>query len=376
MPRLRLFAAAREAAGTAVDELPGATVGEVLAAARQRYGDRFAEVLDASRVWVDGEPAEAGDPVPEGAEVAVLPPVSGGAGTATGARAPGGQGAPPTTSTAAAVRATGPTPLVDRLFEPVDTAGPKAALALAWVGLQALALLGGRWTLAALFGLVAAVAGLHAARAWRRHQVRANRALAGLLPLLVPLAAALGAGAAGMVVLAGVAASLVAAAVPPRGRSGRRRRRRAPLVAVAGTTVRCWLPPALAAASVVMVYRVAPEAAAGLLVLLAGYDVAAYLWGAGGGTGPLVGRLAGVLTVGVLTFALSTVELVLSLPPFQQATAVWVFGGLAATLAPLGQLAASAVLPSAAAPAPALRRLDSLLLAGPAWAFALWGYTG
>ena len=110
-------------------------------------------------------------------------------------------------------------------------------------------------------------------------------------------------------------------------------------------------------------------------MLVAGYDVAAYTWGSGSSS-PLVGRVAGILTVGVLTFTLSVVQLVVSLPPFQLSAAVWVFGGLAATLCPLGQLLASAVLPAAAAPAPALRRLDTLLLAGPAWAFALWGYVG
>ena len=79
VPVLRLFAAAREAAGTSRDDLPGATVAEVLAAARERYGPAFADVLDTSRVWLNGEPAEAGDLVTATDEVAVLPPVSGGA---------------------------------------------------------------------------------------------------------------------------------------------------------------------------------------------------------------------------------------------------------------------------------------------------------
>jgi molybdopterin synthase sulfur carrier subunit len=77
---LLLFAAAREAAGTNRDVVDAATVGEVLAIARERYGERFADVLAGSRVWLDGEEPVAGDatPVQEGAEVAVLPPVSGG----------------------------------------------------------------------------------------------------------------------------------------------------------------------------------------------------------------------------------------------------------------------------------------------------------
>jgi molybdopterin synthase sulfur carrier subunit len=78
VPVLRLFAAAREAAGTGRDEVAGTTVGEVLGRARERYGNDFAAVLGASRVWVNGEPASDDTTVGEGDEVAVLPPVSGG----------------------------------------------------------------------------------------------------------------------------------------------------------------------------------------------------------------------------------------------------------------------------------------------------------
>lgn len=78
MAVIRLFAAAREAAGTTRDELPGATVGEVLEAARARYGPGFVALLPTCRVWVNGEQADEGTPVAAGDEVAVLPPVSGG----------------------------------------------------------------------------------------------------------------------------------------------------------------------------------------------------------------------------------------------------------------------------------------------------------
>ena len=79
MATLRLFAAAREAAGTGrADDLEGATVGAVLDAAVARFGPEFAEVLTTCRVWVNGEPAQRHDPVRPTDEVAVLPPVSGG----------------------------------------------------------------------------------------------------------------------------------------------------------------------------------------------------------------------------------------------------------------------------------------------------------
>jgi molybdopterin converting factor small subunit len=78
---LLLFAAAREAAGTNRAMIDADTVGEALAIARSRYGNPFIDVLAGSRVWIDGEEPAVGDatPLDDGAEVAVLPPVSGGA---------------------------------------------------------------------------------------------------------------------------------------------------------------------------------------------------------------------------------------------------------------------------------------------------------
>ena len=79
MAVLRLFASAREAAGTGRDEVPGATVGDVLDAAVERYGPHFAEVLPSCQVWCNGEPVDLTAAVGSTDEVAVLPPVSGGA---------------------------------------------------------------------------------------------------------------------------------------------------------------------------------------------------------------------------------------------------------------------------------------------------------
>jgi molybdopterin converting factor small subunit len=79
---MRLFASAREAAGTGSDVFAvpdGATVADVLTAAEARYGAAFTAVLPTCRIWVNGD-AVAGDaPVGTDDEVAVLPPVSGGA---------------------------------------------------------------------------------------------------------------------------------------------------------------------------------------------------------------------------------------------------------------------------------------------------------
>jgi sulfur-carrier protein len=75
---LRLFASAREAAGTGTDVIAGSTVGEVLDGAVHRYGSGFESVLATCRVWVNGNAAQRFESVGDADEVAVLPPVSGG----------------------------------------------------------------------------------------------------------------------------------------------------------------------------------------------------------------------------------------------------------------------------------------------------------
>lgn len=75
---LLFFASAREAAGRSRDEVTAETVGEAIEQARVRYGEPFASVLERARVWVNGEPAAPEQPLRDGDEVAVLPPVSGG----------------------------------------------------------------------------------------------------------------------------------------------------------------------------------------------------------------------------------------------------------------------------------------------------------
>ena len=78
MARLRLFGRIAEAAGTSSDEVAGATVEDVLATARSRYGEPFASLSESCRVWLNGAGAGRGDAVGAEDEVALLPPVSGG----------------------------------------------------------------------------------------------------------------------------------------------------------------------------------------------------------------------------------------------------------------------------------------------------------
>jgi MoaE-MoaD fusion protein len=74
------FAAARDAAGTSKEVLE--TVAPTVAALKRALAERhprLARVLPRCRLAVDQEMAEDGDALPDGAEVAVIPPVSGGA---------------------------------------------------------------------------------------------------------------------------------------------------------------------------------------------------------------------------------------------------------------------------------------------------------
>lgn len=81
MPTIRLFAQARERAGTSTLRVDGTTVGEVVAQLKAEFDAEFAQVLDHSRLWLNAHPVE-GDwahvTVRESDELAVVPPVSGG----------------------------------------------------------------------------------------------------------------------------------------------------------------------------------------------------------------------------------------------------------------------------------------------------------
>ncbi len=78
--RVLYFAAAREAAGVPREDLPGGlpTVGALRAELAARHPE-LGRLLSRCRIAVDEEIAGDGSPVRDGAEVAVIPPVAGGA---------------------------------------------------------------------------------------------------------------------------------------------------------------------------------------------------------------------------------------------------------------------------------------------------------
>ncbi|MDQ3708013.1 MAG: MoaD/ThiS family protein [Actinomycetota bacterium] len=80
--RVRMFAALREAAGTGEAEIDSGPLPGVLAALCSAYGEPFATRLTICTVLLDGSVVRPNEAVmvADGAELALLPPVSGGAG--------------------------------------------------------------------------------------------------------------------------------------------------------------------------------------------------------------------------------------------------------------------------------------------------------
>jgi molybdopterin converting factor small subunit len=79
------FASAREAAGarTAPFGSAGRTVAQLSRALVATYGPELERVLTTCAIWVNGEPEPPSYVLRAGDEVAVLPPVSGGASRGT-----------------------------------------------------------------------------------------------------------------------------------------------------------------------------------------------------------------------------------------------------------------------------------------------------
>jgi hypothetical protein len=250
-------------------------------------------------------------------------------------------------------------PPVDRhrLAVVYDIDGPRVRLGVAWfIGALAATLVPLALAAAVVYAVAAGLAARQLVRAWGSVPWQADVAAGlGSVPVLAALAgpqAVVVACAVGAVVAIGCACAPDGARLP--GGEGR--------IAAAG--ILCLsLVPALGAASFVLVRRHSVIAALVLLVVASAYEMGDYIVGSGGST-PLEGPLAGITTATLLALPLALVLV----EPYDTAGVVLL--PLTALACPLGQVIASAVLPGAAAPAPALRRIDTLLLLAPVWAVA------
>ncbi len=244
-----------------------------------------------------------------------------------------------------------------RLAVPRPIDGPKVTLGVLWVLSLFVA---ARWSgdlAVVVLTPVAALAGLQTAHRWTHHEP-CDRWAVALTAAVLAASALFGVVALGAAVLAGTLALVLYALALPLPRGANR-------IRFAELSILCALPAGLAAGSLLALARDLPEAFVGLVLLVSAYEAGDFLIGSGAGNS-FEGPVAGLVMLGLVAAGLYLV-----LPaPFTIADLPW-FAGLAAVGAPLGQFAASALLPSGEDPAPALRRLDSYLLVAPLWLLLL-----
>ncbi|MBV8983390.1 MAG: MoaD/ThiS family protein [Acidimicrobiia bacterium] len=401
MAVVRLFASAREAAGLSVDRIDGHTLGEVLDEARRRYGERFAAVLTHSRVWVNGQPADVREPLRDADVVAVLPPVSGGSDpdfrgtrgristpsssgpqtrppleeplplTKADSQSPSGWFRPPDIEGALA-RMAPPVPVAEPQLNgkraaaaPVrrqpltavpDTDKPHVRLGLAWSVVTIAAIAGGQTSLAIWLSLVAALAAVQVTRVWVERHERPVSYVAVAGAAAMPLAALGGLDTLNIIIVLVLVVTMVARVSTVT---------KAPSRDVA-LTLMIILPIGLATAALVLLRHIDLAAPLALFAFAAAYDVGNYLVGTGAAN-EWEGPVAGIASIVCVTLFVAVL-----VPSFGGA-GPFLLGALAALLAPLGPLAASIVLGDRDAKAPALRRIDSLLLLAPmgAWLAAV-----
>lgn len=257
-----------------------------------------------------------------------------------------------------------PAAWVERLFAPPNVDGPRVRTGIAWFILAVPAVWYGKFTTAALFGLVALVAALQSGQAWNRAGYRTSRLVAALGAIAIPAAALLPRPAtAGIVVAAVPLVALLAAMLAPV------RRRRVSSFAAAGATVCSCVPGAIAAAGMIAVADLGRPTALTLLALVSAYEVGSFVFGA---ESPYPSHA--ILVGAICTMTAVAPIWVFRLQPFDGRIDAWIFGGMVAVFAPLGSIVASAALPTASTWVPALRRLDAYIVAAPLWASAMWTY--
>lgn len=251
-----------------------------------------------------------------------------------------------------------------RLAPVPDVNGPRVRLGMLWAFVSFTAAIAGAGWLAACVGLVAFSAAAQTSRSWRYRYRMPPPALVGALGGIPVLFATAGAFASG---LAAAVVSLCVLAVPIASdlRHGTRRRSLAPGSFVAVFTC---LPIAAAAAAPIVVHGLRDAGASGVLGVLAlvcAYDAGNFLVGTGA-ISRWEGPAAGIASIAATGLAVAG----LLAPPFSGWTAL-LLGGSAAVTVPLGPIVASLLMGDDRKRAPALRRLDSLIVFGPVAALEL-----
>lgn len=243
-----------------------------------------------------------------------------------------------------------------RLAVVYDIDGPRVRLGVAWFAGAMVATLISAPTTALLYAAVAGLAARQMVKAWGSVAWQADVAAGiGAVPVLAALVGVpFALSTAGLAVAVAVGCAMAPDGERLPGAGGR--------LAAAG--IMCLgLVPAVAGAAFVLVRVESVIAAVVLLLMVSAYEAGDYIVGSGA-SNPVEGPLAGITTstLVALPMALVLVE------PFDAAGVGLL--AFAAVACPLGQIVASAALPGAAAHAPALRRIDTLLVLAPVWAAA------
>ncbi len=254
-----------------------------------------------------------------------------------------------------------------RFAVPYPTDGPKITLGVLWCA----AVVGAGWLATPLLGVfvavIAAFAGFQVGQSFRPF---VEPMLAAALAGLIGLSGVFGALGLGVALIVGALATLLVAAglpstVPVLDPRGLELPPMDSMVHRAELLARSALPAGVAAASLVAIERLEFGAFIALVILVSAYEVGDFVIGTGSSNaveGPVAGLVA-LVVAAAATYVL--------LPAPFDTNSYPLFAALAAVGAPLGQIAASAVLPRGVAWAPALRRLDSYLLVAPLWLLLL-----
>lgn len=233
-----------------------------------------------------------------------------------------------------------------------DIDGPRVRLGILWFLGVMFAMALGRVGLTVVYALTAGAAAAHTARVWRAAGWSLDPVQALGASAAVACSAVFGPRGLGVGVLL---LAIVAVGLASQVAEGDRDR----LLARTGIWLQTTLPPALAGGSVVVLAVEESWTAIALVLLVSAYETGDYLIGSGS-TNAFEGPAAGMVAVVVMAGCIGAA----GFPPFTFAEAM-LFGSMVGPLALVGQYTATAMLPHARSFAPALRRLDSLLVAAP-----------
>ena len=239
-----------------------------------------------------------------------------------------------------------------RLAVPYRTDGPKVTFGVLWFAAIMLAAASSPFVVAVVASTVAAVAGLQVGYAWFPNTASTYWWTA-TAALVCGIAGSLG--PVGLLVGCGLAVAILGAYLstnPPYSRTN---------LEFFDVLARAALPVGIAAGSLTALAEVGLGAMVSLILLVSAYEVGDFLVGSGS-SNAVEGPISGVVGLAAMLFILWLVA-----PAPLTSSSVLLLGALTAVCCPLGQILASAILPRGNSWAPALRRLDSYLLAAPLW---------